>query len=237
MFNSTSAPNLSALQDECLKLLTGVLNVPKAASYMVDSRLNMYCIKHLSVQAGMQQEYIKLYQPFDPLHPNKVADQHITVQRANEIVSPSDRQENPYFSEFMSRWGILDTVEVYLHTADRIALGFSLFLGKNQRNFLTEDMKKLEHLYAFMQFSLEAHLSSPQQKIFDTICDSYLLTTKERMVVEQIMEGLPNKSIANNLCCGLSTIKTHLQHIFEKMGVNSKAEVASLLYIQKAQHH
>jgi len=237
MIESTSAPNLSSLQDECLKLLTGVLDVPKAASYMIDNRSNMYCIKHRAVQPGMQREYLEHYQSYDPLHPNKVVDIQTTVQHTNEIASPRDRQENPYFSEFMNRWGILDTVEIYLHTEDRIALGFSLFLGDHQQDFLHADMKKLEYLYNFMQFSLEAYLSSPQQKAFDRICGDYQLTAKERMVVEQILEGLPNKSIANNLCCGLSTIKTHLQHIFEKMDVNSKAEVARLFYLKKAHHH
>lgn len=237
MIQSTSAPNLSSLQNECLKLLTGVLDVPKAASYMIDNRSNMYCIKHHAVQLGMQREYLDYYQSYDPLHPNKVVDTQTTVQRANEILSPRERQDNPYFCEFMTRWGILDTVEIYLHSEDRIALGFSLFLGEDKKNLMSTDMKKVEHLYEFMQFSLEAHLNSPKQKAFDKVCDDYLLTAKERMVVEQIMEGLPNKSIANNLFCGLSTVKTHLQHIFDKMGVNSKAEVARLLYLRQAHHH
>lgn len=236
MIESTSAHNLSSFQDECLKLLTGVLDISQAASYMIDSRLNLYSFKHSSVRPGMQREYLNHYHSYDPLHPNRVGDKQTTVQCTSQIISPRDRQNNPYFTEFMARWGILETVEVYLHSEDRIALGFSLFLGDHQKDFLTAGMKKLQHLYEFMQFSLEACLSSPQRKAFEKVCSNYQLTSKERMVVEQILEGLPNKSIANNLCCGLPTIKTHLQHIFQKMEVNSKAEVARLLYSKHACH-
>ncbi|WP_417764829.1 helix-turn-helix transcriptional regulator [Shewanella chilikensis] len=234
MTDLTSASSLSSLQDECLKLLMGMFDIPKAASYMVDTHRNMCCPKHYSVHPGMQREYIEKLQGYDPLHPKNLADQSVTVQRANALLPLSERMQNPYLSDFMNRWDISDTVELYLHSEGKIVAGFSLFL---REDLLLSDMKKLESLHGFMQFSFDTILSSPKQRDFDNICELYQLTKKEKMVVEQVLDGLPNKSIANNLSCSLSTIKTHLQHIFEKMEVNSKAEVTRLVYVQKPQHH
>jgi DNA-binding NarL/FixJ family response regulator len=124
-------------------------------------------------------------------------------------------------------------VEIYLRSEERIVAGFSLFLDEGEENPANMDIKKLEQLHSFMQFSLETCLNTPQQRSFETTCDKYQLTGKERMVVEQVLQGLPNKSIATNLCCSLPTIKTHLQNIFEKINVNSKAELTSLLYMQR----
>lgn len=234
MTNLTPTSSLASLQDESLKLLMGMFNIPKAASYMVDTRQNLCCLKHYSVHPGMQREYIEKFQSHDPLHPNNLHSQGVTVQRANELLPFNERIQNPYLNDFMHRWGITDTVELYLHSEGRIVAGFSLFLGED---LLMSDMKKLESLHGFMQFSFDTFLDSPRQRDFDKICELYQLTGKERMVVEQVLDGLPNKTIASNLCCSLSTIKTHLQHIFEKMEVNSKAEVARLLYVQQGPHH
>lgn len=231
MIDSISISNFSLLQDESLKLLTGVFGVSKAASYMVDGRSNLYDIKNDMVQLGMYREYLEHYQLYDPLHPSKLTDQKVTIQCVNEFVSTVERQQSPYINEFMARWGIMDTVEIFLHAEGRVAMGFSLFLEDGHKGLVSEDMKKLIKICRFMQFSMESHLSSNSQKTFSVICERYMLTAKERLVAEQVMKGLPNKKIASNLYCALPTVNTHLRHIFQKMNVNSKAEVARLLYV------
>lgn len=233
---STQPSNLYALQDECLKLLTGAFDIDKAASYLVDKHANLVCFKTYHVQPGMHREYMKRFYQYDPLHPNNLNDRDATILRTNELVSLIDRPDHPYYAEFMKPWGIQDTIEIYLRSGQQIVAGFSLFVGTDQSDLLSREMKKLSCVHDFMQFSLEQCLSSPEQASFDSFCDTYNLTAKERMVVEQVLQGLPNKSISNNLCCSVATVKTHLQHIFAKLQVNSKAEIASLLYQQKAWH-
>jgi DNA-binding NarL/FixJ family response regulator len=83
-----------------------------------------------------------------------------------------------------------------------------------------------------MQLSLEQSLSSPKNRDLDDFCANHHLTNKERMVVELVTQGLPNKTIANDLDCSLATVKTHLQHIFQKLSINSKNELIALLYQQ-----
>jgi hypothetical protein len=73
---SAQPSNLISLQDECLKLLTGVFDIPKAAAYMVDRRSNMFCIKNYYVQPGMQREYFDRFYQYDPLHPHNLTDKH-----------------------------------------------------------------------------------------------------------------------------------------------------------------
>ncbi|PSJ22584.1 hypothetical protein CVH10_05700 [Halomonas sp. ND22Bw] len=237
MKNMLSQPSsLSSLQDECLKTLVDVFDVPRAASYMVDRRSRMFGLKHHGVQAGMQRDYIDHFQHHDPLHPHHVRRHADRVLRSSEAVSLKKRQENPYYADFFKRWGILETVEVYLHVGGRIAAGMTLFMGPHRGSLSSADMKKVERLQGFMQFSLEACLEAPRQRDLGDICDEFHLTPRERLVVELVLQGLPNKRMATDLCCSLSTIKTHLQHISEKMQVNGKAEIASLLYSQQRCH-
>jgi DNA-binding CsgD family transcriptional regulator len=52
------------------------------------------------------------------------------------------------------------------------------------------------------------------------------LTPTELQVVEQVAAGRSNAQIAEQLLMGRTTVKTHLAHIFTKLGVTSRAELA-----------
>nr|WP_320135212.1 helix-turn-helix transcriptional regulator [uncultured Amphritea sp.] len=227
--------SLSSLQDESLKLFTDVFGIQKAAAYMVDSGSKMFSFKNFNLQTAMQREYLEHFHHLDPFHPSNVEDE-AAVQRLSDAIAWHRRNDDPYYSKFLNRWGIDDTIEVYLHSEGRIVAGLSLFLDEGVSELLSADMKRIESLRRFLQFSIENYLESPQRRNFEAVCDEYHLTAKERVVLEQVIQGLPHKSIANCLCCSLSTVKTHLQNIFEKMAVRSKAEIISLLYSQQNYH-
>ncbi|MFU2488240.1 response regulator transcription factor [Thauera sp. WH-1] len=55
------------------------------------------------------------------------------------------------------------------------------------------------------------------------------LTTREREVMELILEGKYNKVIADNLSISMRTVEAHRSRIFEKMEVRSAVELAQLL--------
>ena len=42
-----------------------------------------------------------------------------------------------------------------------------------------------------------------------------------------VAQGLSNPEIAERLLMGRATVKTHLEHIFAKLGVSSRAELAA----------
>jgi DNA-binding CsgD family transcriptional regulator len=52
------------------------------------------------------------------------------------------------------------------------------------------------------------------------------LTLREMQVIEQVMEGLQNKEIADQLHVAEITVKKHLTRIFGKCGVQSRFELA-----------
>ena len=53
------------------------------------------------------------------------------------------------------------------------------------------------------------------------------LTSAELRIVELVAEGLTNPQIADRLFISAGTVKTHLRHIFDKLGVSSRSELAA----------
>jgi DNA-binding CsgD family transcriptional regulator len=53
------------------------------------------------------------------------------------------------------------------------------------------------------------------------------LTPTEVKVVRAVREGLSNPQIGERLLISRSTVKTHLEHVFAKVGINSRTELAA----------
>jgi two-component system response regulator DctR len=55
------------------------------------------------------------------------------------------------------------------------------------------------------------------------------LTAREREVMQQVVDGRPNKLIADALDISVRTVEVHRSRVFEKMNVRSAVELANLL--------
>jgi DNA-binding NarL/FixJ family response regulator len=55
-----------------------------------------------------------------------------------------------------------------------------------------------------------------------------LLTAREADVLELLQDGRTNAQIAQALSIGLETVRTHARHIYGKLGVGSRRELATL---------
>ena len=60
-------------------------------------------------------------------------------------------------------------------------------------------------------------------------CRLQELTERERDVMRLVVEGLPNKLIADQLDISVRTVEVHRAHVFDKMEVKSAVELANLL--------
>ena len=53
------------------------------------------------------------------------------------------------------------------------------------------------------------------------------LTPQELVVARLVAQGLRNKEVAAQLFLSTNTIETHLRHVFQKLGVRSRTELAA----------
>ncbi len=57
--------------------------------------------------------------------------------------------------------------------------------------------------------------------------EDYQLTTRESEILHSLIEGMSYKKLAEKYFISISTVRTHIRHIYDKLHVNSKAQAVS----------
>lgn len=100
------------------------------------------------------------------------------------------------------------------------AVGY--LLKKTPAERIIESIAEVAHGGAAMSPSIALKVLGAFQKPTKKI--SYDLTTKELEVLKRLVEGDSYKLIAHHCHISISTVQTHIIHIYEKLHVNSKGE-------------
>jgi len=89
------------------------------------------------------------------------------------------------------------------------------------------DQKVLDAVAAAIRHSAEALDDEARRRAAQAMLAQF--SPREREVAHQVAQGLPNKQIAGNLNISEKTVHIHRQHVMEKAGVSSAAELARLM--------
>jgi DNA-binding CsgD family transcriptional regulator len=116
---------------------------------------------------------------------------------------------------------------MFFRADDKIIAVITLLRSEAQGDFSADDLMLLRKLQPFLEFTLNTVYLPPRLSERRSIEQRYQLTARELDVVERLISGASNKAIAEEMMLGLPTVKTHLQHIYQKANVVSRAELLS----------
>ncbi|HVU97630.1 MAG TPA: response regulator transcription factor [Puia sp.] len=111
---------------------------------------------------------------------------------------------------------------------DAIRAGASGYLLKKTPP--AEIIQAVRDLYqggAPMTSSIARRVIQSFQAAPTTIVQDYQLTVRENEILYSLVDGLSYKKIADKYCVSISTIRTHICNIYNKLHVNSKAEAVA----------
>lgn len=140
-----------------------------------------------------------------------------------EVFSLKDKKVSDQYQTFLDQNNIMDNVELVFKTDQHIVRGISLVRTQQEGLFTKQELGILESCHALAKHMV---IQVPTNNLAASMVAEYRqLTNKEKKVLDLILQGKGNQDIANTLFISLATVKTHLQHIFQKMLVRSKSEL------------
>jgi DNA-binding NarL/FixJ family response regulator len=111
---------------------------------------------------------------------------------------------------------------------DAIRAGASGYLlKKTPPAEIVEAVRDLYRGGAPMTSSIARRVIQSFQAAPSTIVEDYQLTVRENEILYSLVDGLSYKKIADKHCVSISTIRTHICNIYNKLHVNSKAEAVA----------
>lgn len=220
------------LAKECVPLMACMTPAVGVASYEVLDNSEIQSFYLHGLERKHQSDYMSLFNKTDPLHPRNF--QHSNVERdvlsLTDQLSPDGLSRCSLYTDHMLPYGYFEMIDLHFRRKGEIVAGITLFFDKDHMSYYRSGSEKLTALHHFMENTIDAVIVINQTNKFESFCKQYLLTKKEARVMYLVLQGMANQDIADSLCCSLSTIKTHLQSVFNKLVVNSKAEVMALFF-------
>ena len=94
-------------------------------------------------------------------------------------------------------------------------------------DFLYMGMWSLVSVSVVLQYLTRLGTIPDRTKADKFFLENFKISPREAEVLELILKGYSNKEIGNKLFISFTTARTHVSHIFEKTGVNSRMELVS----------
>jgi DNA-binding NarL/FixJ family response regulator len=111
---------------------------------------------------------------------------------------------------------------------DAIRAGASGYLlKKTPPDEIVQAVRELSLGGAPMTSSIARRVIQSFQAAPATLVEDYRLTVRENEILYSLVDGLSYKKIAGKYCVSISTIRTHICNIYNKLHVNSKSQAVA----------
>jgi DNA-binding CsgD family transcriptional regulator len=132
------------------------------------------------------------------------------------------------YMTFLRDTGVRDSAVMYLRASGTVVAAISLLRSERQPPFTRREEITLRRVQPLVQHAYAAAVLPATNGMRGALRDSGL-TEREAQVAELVGRGATNVEIARTLHVSDATIKTHLRHIYAKVGVTSRTQLAILV--------
>lgn len=175
----------------------------------------------INMDDGNLQAYEDYYQFHDPIT------HQLQLRRVPTLVTQVMPQEQlmrtEFFNDFLARDGLCYGVNMYAYEGERNIGDLRIWRGRRAGNFDRATLQLLSLIQPAFTRALARGRSTRE-------APGLPLTAREREIAALVGGGLADKEIARKLGIGFSTVRTHLQRIFEKLGVHNRTQLQQAVF-------
>lgn len=216
--------------DRALTFANDILRGQSAAFYEVspDLTLDNYILRDVSLD--FHRQYLDGMGRYDPLHIRHLAGRGRSVARLAEECRNVPSADYASYRRFSSYFGVSDMLEFVFRREGRIFAGMSVTWSQ-EKHIPDAPLNMASHIHAYLEYNLlnyrRAAITLPNEKVKSPLA-RFGLTPRELEVAELLCCGRTNGEIGECFGISLATVKTHLVHIFCKLGVETRSAVVAM---------
>ncbi len=187
-----------------------------------------------NINENKNMEYLEYYYSLDPFSNVQGTSQSLklvprlphgkTVVALEEIVEYSDFTSSEYYKGFFQPQNIHYELEIYLKQKNRVRGFIALLRSRSSQPFSDVEIRFARAFAPSLSLSFDNILLNKNQNQDQRDAKAAFNLSKRQLdVVKFVCEGLTNREIADRLDISDLTVKSHIQNLFEKTGVNSRS--------------
>ncbi len=215
------------------------LLIPFSKGYFIFLDKSRQISKELSIFLGFDdaavEKYIETYHEKDYLQYLYSLTNESTVYKDSAMLDESVRTETEFYQFFLKPAGIPFGSGIVLVKNNEVIAVFNMFRSGNLGDFSEKDLYILNILKKHLEnmvsnaMQLEKSENTEEKSILKAIED-FSLSEREAEVLRLIADGRSNNDISDQINVSLSTVKKHVYNIFNKAGVNSRAQLLTMIF-------
>ena len=202
-----------------------------------------------SVFINMDADNLERYYTYYQFH-NPISGKTQNLRRAvhiNELIPQRELIRTEFYNDFLAHDGLYHGMNLYVHDGDRNIGDLRIWRSRHHPAFSEEDLQTLEiikpHFMNAMRNVLRLAegadacrtVSGAIQKLdlegltVEHLKLRYSLTAREAQIALEAAHGKSDQEIAASIGVAFSTVRSHLNHVYQKLGLHSRAALAHLV--------
>jgi DNA-binding CsgD family transcriptional regulator len=214
-------------QRQSLTLVGELVSLSSSVFFLIAPDMRHHGVALYNLDEDVEKQYQKKFLQLDPLNPQKFNHSEQRVVSLDAEMPFDLLRKTIYYQDFMQPNDHRHVADMFFRNDGEIIAVMSLLRQQALGPFLESELELLNKLQPFLEYTLNAVYLPKRLGQRRSLQSKYELTPRELDVLEQLLVGASSKLIASNLAMALPTVKTHLRHIFQKIGVSSRAELLS----------
>ena len=219
--------------------LLRLLDADYLASFVWDGAASRFDSRvSINMDDANLARYEAYYQYHDPITFELQARRMPTL--VNQVMPQRELVKTEFFNDFLRKDGLHYGVNMFAYDGDTNIGDLRIWRGSRKENFGTHDLGILAMVQpAFTRALARARrrqgiaTAKPALPAPNPLCATAprlaRLSAREQEIAFSILQGMSDKAIANRLNIEFCTVRTHVAHIFEKLGVRNRSQIVAAL--------
>lgn len=218
--------------------LLDLLGAQYFASYVWNSTDNAFSDR---VSINMSDDNLGAYEQHfqfcDPITP--VLQRRRKATGVSDIMSRSRFERTEFFNDFLANDGLHYGVNYYAYSGGTNIGDLRIWRGKGKEDFSFRELEILDAIGPAFTNAMRSAIGREcltAGKVdlvaaLNQAADGAMLTAREREVCAAVLAGLSDQQIAEKHGISFTTVRSHLKHIYAKLGITGRTQLLSKVII------